>query len=211
MRTVRLYLEQAPMSAVARVLIFREFGRSILPFAPVTVPSLMAGTPYAGEIMAGDLSLSLAFEQIHPTGTLDEVTTSYRRVADGFVLCASRMDILNPGADLFLLPARLEGSAQVGLFLIAAEGPGVCIEAEEDLTTDATIAWLSLNQCVVGMDRLLGYENEIEAIVASEQLRIAARCLEEAQPSLSSARVLTSSIRASTMRWRARSCSPAPS
>jgi acyl-CoA dehydrogenase len=165
------------MSALARVLVFREFGRTILPFELLSIPALMAGTPWAKDLMAGKLSLSLAFDQIHGTGTLEGVTTSYRQVADGFALTVSRMDLLNPDADLFLLPARHEASKQVGLFLIASDAPGLCIDASEDLTTDAIIASLSLDQCIVGKDQLLGDESEIATIVASEQLRIAARCL----------------------------------
>jgi alkylation response protein AidB-like acyl-CoA dehydrogenase len=127
--------------------------------------------------MAGKLSLSLAFAQVHGTGTLERVTTIYRQTADGFALSVSRMDLSNPEADLFLLPARHEGSEQVGLFLIASDAPGLCIDASEDLTTDAIIASLSLDKCVVGKDQLLGHESEIATIVASEQLRLAARCL----------------------------------
>jgi acyl-CoA dehydrogenase len=166
------------MSAVARVLVHREFGRTILPFKPVSIPALMAATPYARELRDGKLSLSLAFDQLHRAGMLDGITTCYRQVADGSSLSDTRVDILDdPEADLFLLPARHEGSERVGLFLIASDAPGVYIDAGEDLTTDATVASLSLNRCVVRNDQLLGGETEIEAIVASEQLRIAARCL----------------------------------
>jgi alkylation response protein AidB-like acyl-CoA dehydrogenase len=35
-----------PMSMVARVLIHREFGRSVLPFAPVTIPRVMEQNNY---------------------------------------------------------------------------------------------------------------------------------------------------------------------
>ena len=166
------------MSAVARVLVHREFGRTILPFKPASIPALMAGTPYARELSDGKLSLSLAFDQLHKTGTLDDVTSDYGQVADGFSLSESRVDILDdPEADLFLLPARHEASERFGLFLIASDAPGVCIDAGEDLTSDATVGALSLDRCVVSKDQLLGGETEIQAIVASEQLRIAARCL----------------------------------
>ena len=167
------------MSTVGRLLVHREFGRTILPFRPASIPALMAGTAYAGELIAGKLSLSLAFDQLHRTGTLEAVTSRYRQVADGFSLSDSRLDIVldDPDADIFLLPARQEGSNETGLFLIAAEAPGASIEARQDLTTDAVAAVLSLNQCVVSEDRLLGHESEIATIVASEQLRIAARCL----------------------------------
>jgi alkylation response protein AidB-like acyl-CoA dehydrogenase len=83
----------------------------------------------------------------------------------------------DPEADLFLLPARHGGSERVRLFLIASDAPGVRIDAGEDLTTDAVMASLSLNQCILSKDQLLGHEFDIATIVASEQLRIAARCL----------------------------------
>jgi alkylation response protein AidB-like acyl-CoA dehydrogenase len=166
------------MSAVGRVLVYREFGRTILPFEPASIPALMAVTSYASELTAGKISLSLAFDQMHRTGTLDGVTTGYRRVSDGFLLSDTRVVILDdPEADLFLLPARREGSDETGLFLIAADAPGASIEARQDLTTDTVAAELSLKLCAVGKDQLLGGKAEIEAIVASQQLRIAARCL----------------------------------
>jgi acyl-CoA dehydrogenase len=166
------------MSAVARVLVHREFGRTIVPFKPASIPALLAGTPYARELRDGKLSLSLAFDQLHKAGTLDGITTCYRQVADGFSLSDSCVDISDdPEADLFLLPARHAGSERVRLFLIASDAPGVRIDAGEDLTTDAVMASLSFNQCILSKDQLLGHEFDIATIVASEQLRIAARCL----------------------------------
>jgi alkylation response protein AidB-like acyl-CoA dehydrogenase len=46
-----------------------------------------------------------------------------------------------------------------------------------DLTTDAEIGQLTLNGCAVKSNALLGYEYEAGEILASEQLRIAARAL----------------------------------
>ena len=166
-----------PMSNVARVLVYREFGRSILPFEPGTIPAIMAETPYVKDLTEGKLSLSLALGEIHRTGMLNEIATRYSEDGDGFVLSDAIMDLLNPEADFLLLPARAEGSGRVGLFLIAAETAGVIIDKVEDLTTDATVACLKLNQCKVPRDGLLGTEMEIETIVAAEQLRIAGRCL----------------------------------
>jgi alkylation response protein AidB-like acyl-CoA dehydrogenase len=166
------------MSAVGRVLVYREFGRSILPFEPASIPALVASMPYAKDLTAGRLSLSLAFDQLHGSGTCQSVTTRYRQVADGFSLSDSQLNIFDdPEADLFLLPARHENSGQAGLFLLAADAPGVRIEAREDLTTDRMAAVLSLDGCVVNEERLVGHENEVEIIVASEQLRVAARSL----------------------------------
>src|SRR5262249_25581266 len=35
-----------PLSTVARVLVHREFGRSILPFRPISIPAFLFETPY---------------------------------------------------------------------------------------------------------------------------------------------------------------------
>jgi len=166
------------MSAVGRLLVHREFGRTIVPFAPASIPRLMASSPYARELATGKLSLSLAFDQLHRTGTPEAITTRYNEVADGFSLTDTRVDIFDdPDADFFLLPARRHAFDQIGLFLIAAGAPGVRIDAREDLTTDTIAAVLSLERCVVNRDCLLGDASAIAAIVASEQLRVAARSL----------------------------------
>jgi alkylation response protein AidB-like acyl-CoA dehydrogenase len=48
---------------------------------------------------------------------------------------------------------------------------------EADLTTEETVARLTLSECKISGDRLLGQEEEIRRIVAEQQLRIAARSL----------------------------------
>src|SRR5687768_1656006 len=52
-------------STVSRVLIYREFGRTILPFEPPCIPAIMANTAHAKALAAGEMSLALAFDQIH--------------------------------------------------------------------------------------------------------------------------------------------------
>ena len=49
------------MSMMARVLIQREFGRTILPFEPLCVPALMAENNHVKEIVDGKLALGLCF------------------------------------------------------------------------------------------------------------------------------------------------------
>src|SRR5207344_2719945 len=106
------------MSMVARVLIQREFGRTVLPVAPACIPALMHGTEHAKGLVSGDLTLALAFDQVNQTGTLDGLQTRFREVAEGFALSNSRIAVIDPGADLFLLPAREEGSQRAGLFVL---------------------------------------------------------------------------------------------
>jgi alkylation response protein AidB-like acyl-CoA dehydrogenase len=87
------------------------------------------------------------------------------------------IDVLAPSADLFLFPAREQGTQRLGLFVIERDAAGVTISEEVDLTTDATVARLSLHLCRIPNEQLLGYEYEAGAIIAAEQLKIAARSL----------------------------------
>lgn len=166
-----------PIGYLARVLVYREFGRSILPFAPACAPALLAKTDFAKDLGAGKLSLALAFDQIHKTGTLDAISTRYRPGASGFSISNSEITIYNPSAELFLVPAREQGTHRIGLFLVRQNDDGVSIEDEVDLTNDAVMARLKVRQLDVPESRLLGYEYEAGEILAAEQLRIAARCL----------------------------------
>lgn len=164
-------------SAVARVLIQREFGRSILPFRPVSIPGFLFETPYGQRLADGTLSLALAFEAAHKTGELSGLQVLYRQEPDGIVLRDSSFFISSPAADLFLFPAREQGTARLGLFVIERDAPGVTITDEDDLTTDATVARLMLRQCRIPNEQLLGYEYEAGETIAAEQLNMAARSL----------------------------------
>jgi len=165
------------MSALMRVLIHREFGRSALPFAPVTIPGFMFETKYGQQLADGALSLSLAFDAAHKTGHLTQLKNLYRQEPDGAILQDARIDVFDCQADLFLFPAREQGTQRLGLFALEREASGVNIADEVDLTTDATVARLNLHLCRVPNEQLLGYEYESGAIIAAEQLRIAARSL----------------------------------
>lgn len=165
------------MTALMRVLIHREFGRSALPFEPVTIPAFMFETKYAQQLADGALSLSLAFDAAHKTGNLTHLKNLYRQEPDGAILQDARLDLFDCHADLFLFPAREQGTQRLGLFAIEREASGVLIADEVDLTTDATVARLNLHLCRLPNEQLLGYEYESGAIIAGEQLRIAARSL----------------------------------
>lgn len=166
-----------PIGYLARVLVYREFGRSILPFEPAFAPGLLAKTDFAKDLAGGRLSLTPAFDQIHKTGSLDGINTRYRPNSAGFSISNSEVTIYNPSADLFLLPAREQGTHRIGLFLIQKNSDGISIADEVDLTNDATMARLKLRELDVPESRLLGYEYEAGEILAAEQLRIAGRCL----------------------------------
>lgn len=165
------------LGAVAQVLIQREFGRTVLPFAPRTIPTFMFETKYGQRLADGDLTLSLAFDEAHKTGTLNQLRTLYRQEPEGAILQDSRIDLFDPDADLFLFPAREQGTRRLGLFVVERDTDGLTIADQVDLTTDAVVARLSLHHCRMPNAQLLGYEYEAGEIIAAEQLRIAARSL----------------------------------
>ena len=167
----------APMSALMRALIHREFGRSVLPFAPVTIPGFMFETKYGRQLADGALKLALAFDEAHKTGNLAQLQTLYRQEINGAILQDARNDLFDCHADLFLFPAREPGTQRLGLFVIERAASGLTIADEVDLTTDATVGRFSLHLCRIPNEQLLGYEYEAGAIIAAEQLKIAARSL----------------------------------
>lgn len=165
------------MGALARALIQREFGRTILPFEPACIPALMANDESAAALVDGRLSLAIAFDQAHKSGALQQVETRFRPEPGGFAISPTSMDLLDPSADLFLFPAREQGTNRIGLFLLDRNQTGVSIDVVVDLTTDSQVGQMTLKECKVKSDKLLGYQYEAGEIIASEQLRIAARAL----------------------------------
>ena len=166
-----------PMSAVARVLIHREFGRSVLPFRPITIPGFMFETSYGEQLAKGTISMALAFEEAHKTGELSRLQVLYRQEPDGSILRDSSIYLANPHVDLFLFPAREQGTQRLGLFVIERNTPGITLTDQVELTTDAAVSRLVLAHCKVPNEQLVGYEYEAGEIIAGEQLSIAARAL----------------------------------
>lgn len=165
------------LSAVARVLIHREFGRTILPFRPVSIPAFMFESDYGERLADGKVRLALAFEDAHQSGGLNRLQTLYRQEPDGTILRDSSIFVSTAQADLFLVPAREQGTQRLGLFAVERAAPGVTVTDEVDLTTDATVARLMLRQCKIPNAQLLGYEYEAGAVIAAEQMNMAARSL----------------------------------
>ena len=165
------------LSHIARALIYREFGKTILPFEPLSIPVVLSKSRSAEQLLEGEMSIALAFGEIHKTGDLTGVRAGYRSLPDGYSLHCSGIEVLNPGSDLYLLPAREGNSGQVGLFLLDRDMAGLHIEEEMELSSDETAARMAISEGKVPRNRLIGYENDIGAIIAQEQLRIAARSL----------------------------------
>ena len=61
------------LGVLARALIHREFGRSVLPFRPLSVPEFMFESEYGQRLADGTLSLALAFDEAHKTGELSQL------------------------------------------------------------------------------------------------------------------------------------------
>jgi acyl-CoA dehydrogenase len=162
---------------IARVLIYREFGRTALPFEPPPIPAAVATSPYASQLASGEMSLTLAFDETHNTGDLSAIRAAYRRNAGGYELTSDGMDVIHPDADLYLLPAVENGDGAVGLFLLEKNAPGLLMEAVGDLTNDQTVGRLTLSACCLPSDHRIGGGEDVEAIIASEQFRIAGRSL----------------------------------
>src|SRR4030095_12113306 len=165
------------MNMMARVLFQREFGRTILPFEPLCIPALMAENNHVKEIVDGKLALGLAFDEVHKIGALQSIRTRYREIAGGYLLSNASLDVIEPSSDLYLFPAKEEGTERIGLFLLDKNTPGVSVGDEVDLTTDASVGRLTLRDCKLRSDPLLGYEYEVAGYIRAEQLRIAARSL----------------------------------
>ena len=165
------------MSAVARVLIHREFGRSILPFRPISIPAFMFETKYGEQtgrrhdVAGAGVRRSAQDRRVEPDCKL---STGRSPTA---VFCATRRSLFH-NLRLICSCSRRASKAPSGWGCLSIERdtPGVTIADEVDLTTDATVARLMLQQCKIPNEQLLGYEYEAGAIIATEQLNIAARC-----------------------------------
>ncbi|HEY1370888.1 MAG TPA: acyl-CoA dehydrogenase family protein [Candidatus Binatia bacterium] len=162
---------------VARVLIYREFGRTALPFEPPAIPAAVATSRYARALASGELALALAFDETHKTGDSSAVRATYRRSSGGYELDSDGMDVIHPEADLYLVPAVERGGRDLGLFLVARDAAGVRLGAAADLNNDKTVARLALSVHSLPEDHRVGGGAAVEAVIASEQLRIAARSL----------------------------------
>jgi acyl-CoA dehydrogenase len=162
---------------IARVLIYREFGRTALPFEPPAIPAVVAASAYAGQLASGEVSLALAFDEIHKTGDLSAIRAAYRPNAGGYELTSDGMDVIHPDADFYLVPAAERGSGAVALFLLEKNTAGISIEGTGDLTNDQAVARLTLRACSLPNDHRIGGAEDAEALIASEQFRIAGRSL----------------------------------
>src|SRR5207245_1995516 len=101
----------------------------------------------------GKLALGFAFDEVHKTGTLQSIRTRYREITGGYLLSNATLDVIDPDADLYLFPAKEEGTERAGLFLLDNNTPGVSIGDEVDLTTDASVGRMTLRDCKVRSEK----------------------------------------------------------
>ena len=121
----------------------------------------MFETHYGERLAAGTMSLALAFEEAHKTGEFSRLQTLYRQEPDGCI-SARFFHFCFTTSGRFVSCSRRASKARSvwGLFVIERDTPGVTIADEVDLTTDATVARLMLQQCKIPNEQLLGYEYE---------------------------------------------------
>ena len=82
------------MSAIDRVLIHREFGRSVLPFRPVSLPAFMFESKYGADLAAGKLALVIGFRRGPQNRRARRPANFVSARADG--LCSARCDHRRP-------------------------------------------------------------------------------------------------------------------
>jgi alkylation response protein AidB-like acyl-CoA dehydrogenase len=126
--------------AVEATLLLEQFGRGLLlePYVPTVVIGARlidrCGTQVLREellpaLIAGDLQLALAHEEPTSRGLPALPETVARRDGDGWRLSGCKIMALNaPAADRIIVSARLDNSAQIGLFLLPAAAPGLGVE-----------------------------------------------------------------------------------
>lgn len=165
------------MSAVAQVLIRREFGGTVVPFEPPMVPRIMGSSPFAEKLAAGEVSLSFVSSEIHETGTPSRVRTEYRQERGEYRFNGSGLEVMNPATDLFLLPARERVIGRTSLFVVDRNAPGLSFGNSVDLINDVEVGRMMLRECRAPTNHLVGHEYELCEVIAAEQLRIAGRSL----------------------------------
>lgn len=160
-------------------VLLEEAGRAAAP-VPLWASLVLGGMPiaefgtdeqkarYLRPMAAGELVLTAAL--VEP-GTEPErpLTTARPTPEGGWTLDGTKICVpAGPVAGAFLVPARMDET--VGLFLVAADTPGVTITPEMT-TSDTPEAHLDLNGVGVGAGDRLGERGSGEAVLAWLRLR----------------------------------------
>ncbi len=103
------------MSAIDRVLIHREFGRSVLPFRPISIPAFMFESQYGADLAAGKVTLSLAFDEAHKTGAFEGLQTLYRQEPDGLYFARFGYRYCRPTRRSLFISGAGTGDAALGI------------------------------------------------------------------------------------------------
>ncbi|MGF7150157.1 alkylation response protein AidB-like acyl-CoA dehydrogenase [Sphingomonas zeicaulis] len=119
-----------------------------------------------GEIASGTLRIALAHQEegMHPLSA-DTAATTARRSADGYVLNGAKIMALDaPSAGHLIVSAMIEGEDGIGLFLVAADQPGV-IHESYPLIDGTRAADIGLTDVALPADALLVGANRGSAVL----------------------------------------------
>jgi acyl-CoA dehydrogenase len=133
-----------------------------------TAPLWLTGSPlqarYLDDCRAGRAIAAVAVTEPEAGSDVAAIATSARRTADGWVLEGEKIWITNAGAaDHYIVIARTgEGPGAKGLsaFMVDAGTPGLEIGPHRPMVANHPIAGLTLRQCHLGPDQIIGLPGE---------------------------------------------------
>ncbi|MCY1278840.1 Acryloyl-CoA reductase (NADH) [compost metagenome] len=152
---------------VDSAIISQELGRGLVlePYlgcAVLAAQTLVAGgTPAQKErllpqLADGSCRIALAYSEPASRGNPESVTLRAERDADGFSLHGRKSLVLGaPGAQAFIVSARIEGTAGISLLLVDADSAGLTRQALP-LHDGSWVEELTFEGVRVGADALLG-------------------------------------------------------
>jgi acyl-CoA dehydrogenase len=199
----------AGLDTVATVVLAEELGRSTFGGFAVTalVHTDMAsphiaryGSPaqrdrYLPSIIRGEMITAVAVTEADAGSDVASIRTRAERTDRGYVLNGQKMFVTNGvNADLYCVAARTDARAKpsrgISMFLIERGTPGLTVSRALHKTgwLASDTAELSLDDCVIGADQLLGEEHRgfyaIMRNFQTERLALAAMAMGEAGKAL---------------------------
>jgi alkylation response protein AidB-like acyl-CoA dehydrogenase len=129
------------------------------------------------KVISGEMSLALAMGEIHRTGDPSKIKASFEAGAESYRLNSPQLSFLGELPDVFLTPARESRTGKLGMFIVDKELPRVAFGAAKALTADQQVTSVGLDSCEVAAEALIGGEEELLELIATEQLKLAARSL----------------------------------
>jgi alkylation response protein AidB-like acyl-CoA dehydrogenase len=168
---------EARLSQVGRMIIYRELGATVVPFEPLDIPWVLEKCSIYRKITSGEVTLALVMGEVHNTGDLSAIRSSFERRDQYYRLRASELSFIGECQDFFLIPARDSRSGEIGIFIVNSDLPGVIVKSAKALTAERQAISLELDDCELAADALVGGEEYLLELIAVEQLKLAARSL----------------------------------